>query len=77
MKTPAKPPKAAAKSGPPLPPGAHTAVGSAAYRKAQGAVRPSPVMIDKSFVSSPLGSKELVVGKRHIEARDNRTRSPR
>ena len=77
MKTPAKSPKAAAKSGA-LPPGAHTAVGSAAYRKMQGAVRPAPKIVDAhEFTKDPRGGPELRVGKAHFEVRDNRTRTTR
>ena len=60
-----------------LPPGAHKVPGSRAYQKVQGAVRPKPVQIDKSFVSDPRGGPPLVAGKRHIEAKDIRTKTNR
>jgi hypothetical protein len=62
------------KGGQPLPPGAHNVPGSARYRAVQGAPRPKPVQIDEKFVSDPRGGPELVVGKRHIEVKDNRTK---
>lgn len=74
MKPPAKP---AAKGGVPLPPGAHNVPGSQAYKKLQGAPKPKPVQIDKSFVADPRGGPELKVGKAHVEVRDNRTHNPR
>jgi hypothetical protein len=61
----------------PLPPGAHNVPGSARYQAMQGAPRPKPVTIDRSFVADPRGGPELVVGKRHIEVKDNRTRTTR
>jgi hypothetical protein len=78
MMTPAKPPKAAAKSVA-LPPGAHGAAipGSRANDALKGAPRPGKVVIDKSFVSDPRGGQELKIGKKHLEVRDNRTHNPR
>jgi hypothetical protein len=61
----------------PLPPGAHNVPGSDSYRRLQGAPRTPPKVIDKNFLSSPKGGPEMVAGKAHIEAKDNRTRSPR
>jgi hypothetical protein len=75
MKTPPKQP--VARGGVPLPPGAHNVPGSAAYRALQKAPHPGVVQIDKSFVASPNGGPELVIGKKHLEVRDNRTRNPR
>jgi hypothetical protein len=60
-----------------LPPGAHNVPGSKNYRAMQGAPRPKPVQIDEKFVADPRGGPELVVGRRHVEVRDNRTRAPR
>jgi hypothetical protein len=60
-----------------LPPGAHNVPGSRAYKALQGAPHPGAVVIDKSFVADPRGGPELVVGKKHVETKDNRTRSPR
>jgi hypothetical protein len=60
-----------------LPPGSHNAPGSESYRRLQGAPRVAPKVIDKSFLANPKGGPEMVAGKAHIEARDNRTRSPR
>jgi hypothetical protein len=60
-----------------LPPGAHNVPGSKAYRALQGAPHPGTVQIDKSFVADPRGGPELVVGKKHLEVRDNRSRNPR
>jgi hypothetical protein len=79
MKTPSnmKPSKAVARGGQPLPPGAHNVPGSRAYRALQGAPHPGVVQIDKSFVADARGGPELIIGRRHLEARDNRTRSPR
>jgi hypothetical protein len=71
------PPKPAAKGGGPLPPGARNVPGSKAYRALQKARHPGVVQIDKSFVADPRGGPELVVGKKHLEVRDNRTRNPR
>jgi hypothetical protein len=71
MKTPTS------KGGTPLPPGAHNVPGSARYRAMQGAPRPKPVQIDEKFVADSRGGPELVVGKRHIEVRDNRTKTSR
>ena len=75
MKTPTKQP--AAKGGVPLPLGAHHVPGSKAYRALQGAPHPGVVQIDKSFVADPRGGPELVIGKKHLEVRDNRSRNPR
>jgi hypothetical protein len=71
------PTKQQAKGGVPLPPGAHNVPGSKAYRALQGAPHPGAVQIDKSFVADPRGGAELVIGKKHLEVRDNRTRAPR
>jgi hypothetical protein len=60
-----------------LPPGAHNVPGSRAYRALQKAPHPGTVTIDKSFVADPRGGPELVVGKKHLEVADNRTKSPR
>jgi hypothetical protein len=67
------------KGGVPLPPGAHSAAipCSRANAALKGAVRPKPVTIDNSFVASPKGGAALVAGKRHIEIKDNRTRTSR
>jgi hypothetical protein len=62
---------------PKLPPGARVIPNSAAARRMKGAPHPGTVTIDKSFVSDPRGGPDLVVGKKHLEVRDNRTRSPR
>jgi hypothetical protein len=75
MKTPPKQP--APKGGVPLPPGARNVPGSAAYRAVQGAPHPGAVQIDKNFVADPRGGPELVVGRKHLEVKDNRTRDPR
>jgi hypothetical protein len=75
MKTPPKQP--VAKGGVPLPPGAHNVPGSRAYRALQGAPHPGAVTIDENFVADPRGGRELVVGKKHLEVSDNRTRNPR
>jgi hypothetical protein len=80
MKTPSsmKPPKQpAAKGGQPLPPGAHNVPGSRTYRALQKAPHPGTVQIDKSFVADHRGGPELIIGKKTLEMRDNRTRSPR
>ena len=61
----------------PLPPGARNVPGSKNYRAMQGAVRPKPVQIDEKFVADSRGGPELVAGKRHIEVKDNRTRTER
>jgi hypothetical protein len=59
-------------------PGARDPVpGTAAYRAMQGAKRPAPVRIDNSFVASPQGGAPLVVGKRHVEVKGNRSNSSR
>lgn len=62
-----------------LPPGAHSAAipGPRANAKLKGAPIPKPVTIDHSFVADPRGGPELVVGKRHIEVKDNRTKTTR
>jgi hypothetical protein len=75
-KPPARP---VAKGGVRLPPGAYGASvpGTRAQQKAAGAVRPKPVQIDENFVADPRGGNELVVGKRHVEVKDNRTRTER
>jgi hypothetical protein len=75
MKTPPKQP--VAKGGVPLPAGAHAVPGSAAYRALQKAPHPGTVVIDKNFVADPRGGPELKVGMKHLEVRDNRTKSPR
>jgi hypothetical protein len=76
MKTPKQ---AVAKGGQPLPKGAYGAgvPGTKAQLKVSGAPRPTPVTIDKSFVADPRGGAPLVVGKRHVEVRDNRTKNTR
>jgi hypothetical protein len=53
------------------------APGSAAYRAMQRAPRPAPVIIDPKTAKAPLGGKPIVVGKRHIEVKDRRTRDTR
>ena len=63
----------------PLPPGARSAgvPGTKASRAMQGAPRPKPVTIDNSFVADPRGGAPLVVGKGHVEVKDNRTKTSR
>jgi hypothetical protein len=51
--------------------------GSKAADRVKGAARPQPVTIDHSFVSDPRGGKPLVVGKRGLEVKDNRTKISR
>ena len=62
-----------------LPPGAYGAAvpGTKANAALKGAPVPKPVVIDHSFVADPRGGAPLVVGKRHVEVRDNRTRTSR
>ncbi len=55
----------------------HNVPGSARYRAMQGAPRPKPVVIDRNFVADPRGGAPLVAGKRHIEVKDNRTKTSR
>ena len=63
----------------PLPAGAYSAAipGSKANNALKGALRPAPKIIGKEFRSDPRGGPPLVVGKSHVEAKDNRTRAPR
>jgi hypothetical protein len=76
MKTPPKQP--VAKGGVPTPEGAKNVPGSARYKAAQGQKSPgSPVVLDRSFVASPKGGPEKVIGRKHVETRDNRTHNPR
>jgi hypothetical protein len=80
MKSSKAPPKAAAKSGPPLPPDARGAAipGSRANDALKGAPRPAPKIVDaRQFTKDPRGGKPLVVGRAHFEVKDNRTRNPR
>ena len=72
MKTPQN-----AKSGKPLPPGAHRVPGSDYADKIKGAVRPTPVQIGENFAASPKGGAPLVVGHRGVMVADNRTRTSR
>ena len=63
-----------------LPPGAHSAAvpGTRANAALKRAPVPKPVVIDpKRFGSDPRGSGELVVGKRRVELKDNRTKTSR
>jgi hypothetical protein len=73
MKTPPAKPAAKAKDGRQVAPGGSMAPGTDAYRRARGAPRPPPVVIDKSFVKDPRGGKPLVVGKRHIRVKGDRS----
>ena len=61
-----------------LPPGAHSSgvPGTKASRAMQGAPRPKAVTIDNSFATSR-GGKPLIVGKGHVEVKDNRTKTSR
>ena len=75
MKTPAK----TSKGGTPLPPGSRSSgvPGTKANAALKGAPVPKPVVIDHSFVADPRGGPELVVGKRHVEVKGNRSNSSR
>ena len=75
MKTPAK----TSKSGTPLPAGARSAgiPGTKANAALKGAPVPKPVTIDHSFVADPRGGAPLVVGKAHVQVKDNRSNSSR
>ena len=61
--------------GAPLPEGARHTSGSRAVRDLQGAKHPGEVVIGKSFVANPKGSKPLVVGKRHVRVEGDKPRS--
>ena len=62
-----------------LHPGAHSSgvPGTKASAALKGAPVPKAVQIDHSFVADPRGGAPLVVGKGHIEVRDNRTKTSR
>jgi hypothetical protein len=62
-----------------LPPGAHSAgvPGTKANAALKGAPVPKPVQIDERFLADSRGGAPLVVGKRGIEVRDNRTKTSR
>jgi hypothetical protein len=76
MKTPTKQP--AARGGVSLPEGAKNVPGSARYKALQGQKSPgAPVVLDRSFVGSPNGGPEKVIGRKHVETRDNRSHNPR
>jgi hypothetical protein len=67
----AKPPKSAGSSKP-LPPGAHIVPNSRTVKALKGERERLVKYIDRSFVSAPLGGKELVApGGIHVK--DNRT----
>jgi hypothetical protein len=76
---PLSPQKSAAKGGAKsLPPGAANVPGSRAYKAAQGQKSPgAPVVLDRSFVADPRGGAERIIGRKHVETRDNRTHNPR
>jgi hypothetical protein len=63
----------------PLPLGAHSAAvpGTKTNAALKGAPVPKPVTIDNSLVADPRGGAPLVVGKRHIEVKDSRTKTSR
>jgi hypothetical protein len=73
MKTPSKTPSNVKDYAPKLPPGAYQVPGSRAVKALKGERDPGVVTIDKNFVSSPLGGKELVVGRSALHVKDNRT----
>ena len=59
-----------------LPPGAHSAgvPGTKASAALRRAPVPKPVVIDHSFVADPRGGAPLVVGKAHVQVKDNRSK---
>jgi hypothetical protein len=65
------------KGGTPLPPGSRNVPGSRAYKALQGQKHAAPVVLDRSFVADPRGGAEKVIGKAHVETKDNRTHNPR
>jgi hypothetical protein len=77
-KTPTSP-KQPASNGGKLPPGANGpgVHGTKAADAVKGAPRPKPVTIDRSFVADPRGGPELVVGKGHVQVKDNRSKVTR
>jgi hypothetical protein len=71
------PKQPAAKGGVPLPPGAANVPGSKAYKALQGQKPPgAPVVLDRSFVANPKGGGEKIIGRKHVEVRDNRSHNP-